>query len=140
MTGILRVAKESMFSGLNNLEVHSLLRKSYGAAFGFTEGEVEGLCAAVGLPQTQRDELRAWYNGYRFGGEVIYNPWSVLSYLKHHDEPAQPYWVNTGGDALIRKLLIDSGLGIESELEALIAGGSIVKPIDEHIVLRDLET
>jgi hypothetical protein len=140
LTGILRVAKESMFSGLNNLEVYSLLRKPYGAAFGFTEGEVEDLCAMVGISTAQRDELRAWYNGYRFGGQVIYNPWSVLSYLKHHDEPVQPYWVNTGGDALIRKLLIDSGLGIESDLEALMAGGSIVKPIDEHIVLRDLET
>ncbi len=140
LTGILRVAKESMFSGLNNLEVYSLLRKPYGAAFGFTEGEVEDLCAMVGISTAQRNELRAWYNGYRFGGQVIYNPWSVLSYLKHHDEPVQPYWVNTGGDALIRKLLIDSGLGIESDLETLMAGGSIVKPIDEHIVLRDLET
>ncbi len=140
LTGILRVAKESMFSGLNNLEVYSLLKKPYATSFGFTEAEVEDLCVQAKISAEARSELQSWYNGYRFGGHVIYNPWSVLSCLKHDDEPVQPYWVNTGGDALIRKLLIDAGLGIEADLEALIAGGSIVKPIDEHIVLRDIDT
>jgi hypothetical protein len=139
LTGILRVARESMFSGLNNLQVYSLLRKDYRTSFGFTEDEVERLCADFQLSAAQRDELRSWYNGYRFGGHVIYNPWSVLSYIKHREEPVQAYWVNTASDALIRKLLVDAGLGVESDLEALLAGQSIVKPIDEHIVLRDIE-
>ncbi|MEK7745521.1 MAG: AAA family ATPase, partial [Elusimicrobiota bacterium] len=138
LTGILRVAKESMFSGLNNLQVYSLLREAYATCFGFTEGEVDRLCADAELSPAQRDELRSWYNGYRFGGQVIYNPWSVLSYIKHKSEPVQPYWVNTGGDALIRKLLIDSGLEIENDIEALLRGESIEKPVDEHTVFRDL--
>ncbi|MBI4603785.1 MAG: AAA family ATPase [Planctomycetes bacterium] len=140
LTGILRVAKESMFSGLNNLRVHSLLREPFATSFGFTEAEVESLCDAFGLSAGQREDLRTWYNGYRFGGHVIYNPWSVLSYFYDAKRRALPYWVNTGGDALIRKLLIDAGLGIESDLETLIAGRSIEKPIDEHIVLRDIDT
>jgi hypothetical protein len=139
LTGILRVAKESMFSGLNNLQVYSLLRDAYATCFGFTEGEVERLCEEAGLSQARRDELRSWYNGYRFGGQVIYNPWSVLSCIHHLREPVQPYWVNTGGDALIRKLLIESDLETEDDVEALLRGESIVKPVDEHTVFRDLE-
>jgi hypothetical protein len=80
LTGILRVAKESMFSGLNNIQVYSLLREAYATCFGFTEGEVDRLCADYELTEAQRDELSSWYNGYRFGGHVVYNPWSVLSY------------------------------------------------------------
>jgi hypothetical protein len=139
LTGILRVAKESMFSGLNNLKVYSLLRKPFATSFGFTEEEVERLCADFELSPAERDELRTWYNGYRFGGHVVYNPWSVLSYLDDAERLAGPYWVNTSGDALLRKLLVDAGLGIEGDMEALMAGGSIVKPIDEHIVLRDID-
>ncbi len=139
LTGILRVAKESMFSGLNNLQVYSLLREAYATCFGFTEGEVERLCDEAELSPARRDELRSWYNGYRFGGHVIYNPWSVLSCIKHTSEPVQPYWVNTGGDALIRKLLIEADLETENDVEALLRGESIVKPVDEHTVFRDLE-
>ncbi|MBI4605988.1 MAG: AAA family ATPase [Planctomycetes bacterium] len=140
LTGILRVAKESMFSGLNNLKVHSLLRKPFATSFGFTESEVERLCADFHLSTAERDDLRSWYNGYRFGGHVVYNPWSVLSYLDDAERQAGPYWVNTGGDALIRKLLLEAGLGLESDLEALLAGGTVVKPIDEHVVLRGIST
>ncbi|MBI4602422.1 MAG: AAA family ATPase [Planctomycetes bacterium] len=139
LTGILRVAKESMFSGLNNLKVHSILRKPFATNFGFSEGEVEQLCADFDLSTAERAELRSWYNGYRFGGHVVYNPWSVLSYLDDAERQPGPYWVNTGGDALIRNLLVEAGLGIESDIEALIAGHAIVKPIDEHVVLRDID-
>jgi hypothetical protein len=139
LTGILRVAKESMFSGLNNLKVHSLVRKPFAGSFGFTESEVEKLCADFNLSSAEHDDLQSWYNGYRFGGQVVYNPWSVLSYLDDAERQAGPYWVNTGGDALIRKLLVEAGLGVEKDIEALIAGGTVVKPIDEHIVLRGIE-
>jgi hypothetical protein len=140
LTGILRVAEESMFSGLNNLEVYSLLNHAYATSFGFTESEVEHLCAAGNVSSAKREEVRAWYNGYRFGGQVIYNPWSVLSFLGDVEPRARPYWVNTGGDSLIRKLMIDSGLGLQEEVETLLKGGSIVKPVDEHTVFRELET
>jgi hypothetical protein len=139
LTGILRVAKESMFSGLNNIQVYSLLREAYATCFGFTEGEVDQLCADYELSEAQRHELRTWYNGYRFGGHVVYNPWSVLSYIQHKREPVQAYWANTSGNALIRRLLIDAGLRIEGDIEALLRGESIVKPVDEHTVFRDLE-
>ncbi len=139
LTGILRVAKESMFSGLNNLQVHSLLRKPYATCFGFTEVEVDRLCADSKLSAIQRDELRSWYNGYRFGGHVIYNPWSVLSFVKNQDLHPRPYWVNTGGDGLIRKLLIEADVETENDIEALLRGESIEKPVDEHTVFRDLE-
>ncbi|MBI4606319.1 MAG: AAA family ATPase [Planctomycetes bacterium] len=139
LTGILRVAKESMFSGLNNLQVYTLLREAYATCFGFTEGEVDRICADFELSAAQRDELRSWYNGYRFGGHVIYNPWSVLSFIKHKRERPRPYWVNTGGDALIRKLLIELDLETQNDVEALLRGESIEKPLDEHTVFRDLE-
>ena len=90
LTGILRVAKESMFSGLNNLQVYSLLREAYATCFGFTEGEVDRLCADAELSPAQRDDLRSWYNGYRFGGQVIYNPWSVLSYISTRTNARSP--------------------------------------------------
>ncbi|MBI4606601.1 MAG: AAA family ATPase [Planctomycetes bacterium] len=139
LTGILRVAKESMFSGLNNLQVYSLLREAYATCFGFTEPEVDRLCTDFELSAAQRGDLRSWYNGYRFGGQVIYNPWSVLSYIKHRNEPVQEYWVNTGGDALIGKLLIESNLETQNDVEALLRGETIEKPLDEHTVFRDLE-
>jgi hypothetical protein len=138
LTGILRVAKESMFSGLNNIQVYSLLREAYATCFGFTEDEVDRLCADFELSEAQRHELRSWYNGYRFGGHVVYNPWSVLSFIHHRSERPQPYWANTGGDALIRKLLIESDLQAENDIEALLRGESIVKPVDENTVFRDL--
>ncbi|MBI4602412.1 MAG: AAA family ATPase [Planctomycetes bacterium] len=139
LTGILRVAKESMFSGLNNLQVYSLLRKDYATCFGFTEEEVDRICSDFELSRAQRDALRSWYNGYRFGGHVIYNPWSVLSFTAHRGDRPRAYWVNTGGDALIRNLLIESGLEIQNDIEALLRGESIEKPVDEHTVFRDLE-
>ncbi len=84
VTGILRVARESIFSGLNNLAVFSLLEPEFATAFGFTEAEVEGLSDLAGARDRLAD-LRDWYNGYLFGGEVVYNPWSVLAFLASQD-------------------------------------------------------
>ncbi len=137
LTGILRVAKESMFSGLNNVEVHSLLATSFSAWFGFTEPEVEALCVAAG-PGVDVAGLREWYNGYLMGGRVVYNPWSVLSYLRSPADGFKPYWVNTASDDLLRDLLIRQGPGLHEELAELIRGGEIERPISENIQLRDL--
>jgi hypothetical protein len=137
LTGILRVAKESLFSGLNNPAVYGILRSEMAPYFGFTEPEVRGLVEASGRADLM-DEVRAYYNGYRFGHEAIYNPWSVLSFLASADKELLPYWIDTSGNELVRELLLTGPSGVRGELETLLAGGSIDKPIEENLVLRDL--
>lgn len=137
ITGILRVARESIFSGLNNLAVHTLLSSGFTEHFGFTEPEVAELARLTGqvelLPTLQR-----WYDGYRVGAHRIYNPWSVLNQLSRPGEPPQPWWVNTASDDILRELLIEAGLGIHDELSGLLRGEPIRRPISEDIVLRDV--
>jgi hypothetical protein len=137
LTGILRVAKESLFSGLNNVIVYSILRSELSTSFGFTEPEVQRLVGASGRP-ARMDDIRAFYNGYLFGGEAIYNPWSVLCFLDRGDDALRPYWIDTSSNDLVRELLLTGPEGVRSELEVLLAGGTIDRRIDENIVLRDL--
>jgi len=137
LTGILRVAKESIFSGLNNVSVHTLLSGPFSRWFGFTDGEVDELCRLAG-PEADREGVRQWYNGYLMGGHVVYNPWSVLSYLSATSDGFKPYWINTASDEILRRLLIGAGLGIQAELAALVAGGELVEQVSEDIQLRDL--
>lgn len=132
LTGILRVSKENMFSGLNHIRVHSIIDEPYGNAFGFTEDEV----AAI-IPPEKMPEVRDWYNGYIFGGKVIYNPWSILNYIQ--DGLLRPYWVNTGSADLIEHLAARRGLGLTHKSEALLRGETIDMPIDSNIVLRDID-
>jgi Predicted AAA-ATPase/PD-(D/E)XK nuclease superfamily len=132
MTGILRVSKENMFSGLNHIMVHSIIDKPYNTAFGFTEEEV----AAIVEPE-RLEEVRSWYNGYLFGGEVIYNPWSILHYIQ--EGLLKPYWVNSGSSDLIETLALKRGLGLSHKSEALLTGGTIEVEIDSNIVLRDIQ-
>jgi len=139
LTGILRVAKESIFSGLNNLAVYSILRPEYASAFGFTEDEVEALAQRVG-PPIPIEQIRMWYDGYRFGGQTLYNPWSVLSFLDSADREFRPYWISTSSNDLVRELLSAGPYGLRAELEELLRGGSVDEPIDEHVALRDIET
>lgn len=137
LTGILRVAKESIFSGLNNVSVHTLLSGPFSRWFGFTDAEVDELCRLAG-PEADREGIRQWYNGYLMGGHVVYNPWSVLSYLSAISDGFKPYWINTASDEILRRLLIGAGLGIQAELAALVAGGDLVEQVSEDIQLRDL--
>ncbi len=137
MTGILRIAKESMFSGLNNLGVYSLLKKDFATDFGFTEPEVQDLRDRLGSSRDM-EELRSWYNGYDFGGQVIYNPWSLLCALGSDNSPLQPYWVNTASDELIRELLYRFGGGEQGEMESLLRGEGVRKVLLEDTVLRDI--
>jgi hypothetical protein len=137
ITGILRVAKESIFSDLNNLQVHTLLSGSCASAFGFTDEEVHALAARAGVAD-RMEEIRAWYNGYLFGAQVIYNPWSVLCYLDDPGRGAEPYWANTSSNQLVRDLLLAAGASLHEDLQALLGGRAIVKPIQEDIVLRDV--
>ncbi|MBK8256410.1 MAG: AAA family ATPase [Polyangiaceae bacterium] len=132
LTGILRVAKENMFSGLNNIVVHSLVSNEYATSFGFTEDEVASI-----VPVDRLAEVRAWYNGYVFGGQVIYNPWSILNYIKKGT--LEPYWVNTSSNDLIEHLATKQGLGLSALSAALLNGETIHVLIDDNIVLRDID-
>jgi hypothetical protein len=139
LTGILRVAKESLFSGLNNIDVFSILRPRLSTRFGFTEDEVRGLVEAAGHSELL-DGVRGYYNGYLFGGQAIYNPWSVLSFLNRGDGVLRPYWIDTSSNDLVRDLLLGGPEGARAELSALLEGETVEKPIDENIMLRDVST
>ena len=138
ITGILRVAKESIFSGLNNLEVNTILRYNFNDKFGFTENEVFDLANYYEAVE-KIENIKKWYNGYVFAGEVVYNPWSVLNYLKNIKEGFMPYWINSSSNDLIKKLLIKGDKNMKLELEDLIEGKSINKVIDDSIVMSEVE-
>lgn len=141
ITGCLRISKESIFTGLNNLEIVSILNKSYSEYFGFTEAEVEKMLEDFALTQ-KRDEMKQWYDGYRFGQTPVYNPWSAVNYVKAAaaDENAWPkaYWANTSSNDIVRKLIERADGSVREELENLIAGGTIEKPVHEDITYEDV--
>ncbi|WP_297424072.1 AAA family ATPase [Clostridium sp.] len=138
ITGILRVAKESIFSGLNNLQVNTILNYDFNDKFGFTEKETMDLVNYYDANDNIED-IKKWYNGYIFSGETVYNPWSVLNYLKNIREGFMPYWINSSSNDLIKKILIKGDRNIKLELEALINGDSINKVIDDTIVMQEVE-
>ncbi|TGO02920.1 hypothetical protein PN36_16230 [Candidatus Thiomargarita nelsonii] len=138
LTGILRIAKESIFSGLNNLDVLPLLRPEFQDCFGFTETELKQLSEDFSLTDKQLAALKAWYNGYLFGDRVIYNPWSVLNFIASSDRFPRPYWINTSSNALLRDLVTHTEPGFQTQIESLLVGDSIQTPLNENIVLRDL--
>jgi hypothetical protein len=140
LTGIYRVAKESIFSGLNNLIVYTVLDRDYSTYFGFTENEVEGLFNAFDVNAEDRENIKRWYNGYNFGGNIVYNPWSLLNYLKFKE--LQPYWINTSSNNLIIEQIEKNMLGDETfraSVEELIGGNKIEKRIDDASALRELD-
>ncbi|SHH28044.1 AAA family ATPase, partial [Tepidibacter thalassicus] len=138
LTGILRVAKESIFSGLNNLKVCTILKNHYSDKFGFLESEVEEILKQYNI-ESEMDEVRKWYNGYIFGENVIYNPWSILNYVDNYEKGFRPYWVNTSSNDLVKIVLTKAGETVKKELEDLIKGKTIVKQINEDIVMNDVE-
>lgn len=137
ITGILRIAKESLFSGLNNVEVYTLLNTQYGEYFGFTEEEVQSLLHRSGLDHDSQ-AIRNWYNGYQAGNTVIYNPLSIAKCIKEQGE-LQPYWVNTSDNQLIRTLLIRSSGNFKMHFEQLLQDHSTQALIDENMVFADLD-
>lgn len=136
LTGVLPITWETWYSGLN-LGVFSLLRTRLASAFGFTEPEVRGLLHVAGVPAAL-DGLRATYGGYRFGGQAIYNPWSVLSFLDRGDDIFRTYWSDPSALDLVRERLITGPRGVSAELATLLAGGTLDQYVDETIALRDL--
>jgi hypothetical protein len=139
VTGVLRVAKESLFLDANNIAVYTLLATPFNTCFGFTEAEVLLLLERCGQ-KGRLDEVRAWYNGYLFGGEVIYNPWSVLSFLDRGDEHPGPYWLSTSANDLVRELLERNALKLQPVFKELLEGGSIEQELDENVALSELHT
>jgi hypothetical protein len=138
LTGILRIAKESIFSGMNNILTFTLLNKEFQDKFGLLESEVEALLDSHGLIH-QLPQIRQWYDGYRVGScEGLYNPWSVLCCIAAKGELA-PYWVNTSDNALIKRLITKGTDYLKKEMEGLLSGTVIEKSIVEGIVFPDLE-
>ncbi|MEY8369855.1 AAA family ATPase [Anaerovoracaceae bacterium 42-11] len=143
VTGCLRISRESIFTGLNNLEIHSIISKDYSSCFGFTDAEVRDLLAYYGLSD-KFEEAKAWYDGYLFGNTEIYNPWSILSYAKSVQSGNQiatkPYWSNTSGNGIVRELIEDADDITREELEILMDGGAIEKPLHEEITYGDIHS
>lgn len=137
LTGILRTAKEGIFSGLNNLRVCSLLSTEFQDKFGFTQQEVTKLFQDYNLA-AHLNAIQQWYNGYTFGTETIYNPWSLLMCIVEKGK-LQPYWVNTSDNKIIKKLLTLSDIGVKTDLEVLLAGNTVTKVIDEAIIFPGIE-
>ena len=141
ITGCLRISKESIFTGLNNLETDSVLHTRYGDSFGFTQEEVEELLAYYGLSE-QLEEVKKWYDGYLFNDFEIYNPWSILKYVNdrkdHVTEFALPYWSNTSSNSIVREMVGEADEMAKADLETLMAGGTIEKPVHEDITYGDI--
>lgn len=141
ITGCLRISRESIFTGLNNLEIISILNRQFAECFGFTQAEVDQMLAYYGLEQ-KKQEVREWYDGYLFGSTEVYNPWSVINYIKTavFDETAfpKPYWSNTSSNSIIRELIREADSRAKQEIEDLIAGGTIEKQIHEEITYGDI--
>ena len=141
VTGCLRISRESIFTGLNNLEIHSLLSPYYCSSFGFTEHEVKTLLSYYEMPEKYR-QLQDWYDGYRFGNMEIYNPWSILNYVHtvQADRNAFPksYWSNTSSNSIVRELIEEADGETRDELETLMNGGTIEKPVHEEITYGDI--
>lgn len=137
LTGILRISKESLFSDINNVEIYSVLNKEYSSYFGFTEDETNNLLLRSKLP-IDSAETKEWYNGYKFGDTTIYNPLSIIKFIKEKGQIG-PYWINTSGNELIKTLLINPEAISEGKLEKLVTGNTIREIIDEHIVFKDID-
>ena len=143
LTGCLRVSKESIFTGLNNLMVHSISDVSFDEYFGFTDEEVRKMLADYGL-EGHCEETRAWYDGYRFGGQDVYCPWDVINYVYalRHDPEVEPkaYWINTSGNDMVRRLIEKGSDGTEQlEIERLIEGETITKTLNENLTHSEID-
>ena len=141
ITGCLRISRESIFTGLNNLQINSVSGAGYGETFGFTEKEVYDMLIYYNL-ENHFGDIKQWYDGYRFDDKEIYNPWSIINYV--HDLELQPetfpkpYWSNTSSNSIIRELVEEADMETRGEIELLIAGEILEKPIHEDITYGDI--
>ena len=142
LTGCLRVSKESIFTGLNNLKVHTISDVRYDEYFGFTNADVDEILKFYGL-SSYKDVVRDWYDGYRFGDTDVYCPWDVINYcdelLAAPGTPPKNYWANTSGNDLIRRLLKKANLTTKNEVEELLNGGQVTKRIKQELTYREID-
>jgi len=138
LTGILRVAKESIFSGLNNLTIHSVLDNKYSGYFGFTSEEVKEMAAYYGVSD-KYDELCEWYDGYRFGKTEIFNPWSVINYFNNECEP-RAFWQATGSNEVIGEIIAEADKEIYERLTSLVNGETFTTYIDTGVIYPQIKS
>ena len=143
VTGCLRISRESIFTGLNNLKIMSITADAYAEYFGFTPDEVEEMLRFYDLDKNLKT-VRQWYDGYQFGSTEVYNPWSVINYVDscrmNKDAFARPYWSNTSSNSIVRTLVEKADMSAKQEIEALIEGKTITKPIHEDITYEDMDS
>lgn len=141
ITGCLRISKESIFTGMNNLKIISILNKNYDEYFGFTDAEVKQLCIDYEMPQ-KFESVKEWYNGYVFGNANVYNPWSVILYLSDLiadiNEFPSPYWANTSSNSIVRSLISHADRKTKDEIEHLIEGKTVEKQVHEDITYDEV--
>ena len=141
ITGCLRISKESIFTGLNNLETDSVLHTRFGDSFGFTQEEVEAMLAYYDLNE-QLEEVKKWYDGYLFSDFEIYNPWSILKYVNdrkdHVTQFPLPYWSNTSSNSIVHEMVEEAGEDARRDLETLMDSGTIEKIVHEEITYADI--
>lgn len=140
ITGCLRISKESIFTGLNNLNVISIISSQYDEYFGFSQQEVNRLLHDYGC-EDDKDLVKEWYDGYLFGSSQVYNPWSIINYLAESTAGRsfpKPYWPNTSSNSIVKELVEHAGMEVRLEIEHLMAGLTIEKQIHEDITYSDV--
>ena len=141
VTGCLRISKESIFTGLNHLEISSVYNNTFEEGFGFTQDETGQMLKDYGI-ENRISEAKEWYDGYLFGETEIYNPWSVIKYVKSiaidHVKFPMPYWANTSSNTIIKDLVWNADAEMKRQLDVLISGGTIEKEIHEDITYDDI--
>lgn len=138
LTGILRIAKESLFSGLNNLVVNTILDDKYAEYFGFTGQEAAQMAAYYGVPE-KLEQIREWYDGYVFGETEVYNPWSVINYFNNNCKP-KAFWSRTSGNEIIGELIRGAGKELYQNLSLLLQGKEIQAIIDTDIIYPEVNS
>ena len=141
LTGILKVAKEGIFSGLNHTDTASILTSRMADRFGFTEDEVAGLALVTGCAD-QLPVMQRWYNGYQFGQvppHTLYNPWSILNFLNRHPDAPQAFWKNSSDNGLIRTLLMRHAASLGPAIQLLLAKEPVTQIIDENVAMPMLD-
>jgi hypothetical protein len=142
LTGCLRISKESIFTGLNNLKIHTITDHRYDEWFGFTDDEVQRLLASYGVSE-HYDTVKAWYDGYRFGNRNVYCPWDVINYCDEVRQNSKMwpknYWINTSGNGMIRRFIDKADQRTRNDIEELIAGNGVVKKINETLTYSELD-
>ena len=138
VTGVMQIAKESIFSGLNNLRVNNIFSKDFDERYGFTESEVKEICEYYGHPE-KMVEAKEWYDGYRFGNAEIYNPWSILSYV-HDGFESGTYWINTSNNNIIYTLIDNATDEVYQNLTSIANGEKVTARLNPAISMREVDS